>query len=151
MKRSLSLLYEVCFIILSAVLAYTFLVKVADIEIFKLKLLKIPFLDLDWVPFLTYAIPLSELLVVLMMWVEKTRKQGIYGSFFLMSVFTTYLVYLHVVSPITPCSCGGIFELLSFNQHLVLNFILLAFAAFLSLTKYSPPEKKAKIQDIASA
>lgn len=151
MKRSISIIYEACFIILSAVLAYTFLVKVADIQVFKLKLLKIPFLDLDWVPFLTYAIPAAELLVVLMMWFEKTRKQGIYGSFFLMTVFTTYLIYLHVISPITPCSCGGIFELLSFNQHLVVNVILLGVAAFLSLAKYSPVKRKPKMQDIASA
>lgn len=151
MKRSISILYEVCFIILSAVLAYTALVKMADIEAFKLKLLKIPFLDLDWVPLLTYAVPISELLIVLMMWVEKTRKQGIYGSFFLMTVFTTYLVFLHVVSPVTPCSCGGIFELLTFHQHLVVNFILLGFAAFLSLAKYSLPEKKLEMQEIAEA
>lgn len=138
MKRILNYLYDLCFVIILSVFAYTFLVKIADLGAFQIKLLKIPFLNMDWIPVLTYAVPLAELAVVLLLWFNRTRLWGTFSSFFLMSVFTIYLMYLHWVSPTTPCSCGGIFEQLTFHQHLVFNFVLLACSAILIVGKPTP-------------
>ena len=76
----------------------------------------------SWTPFLVWAIPLLEIGISITLLFEYTRLLGLYASLFLMIVFTIYtgIVLLHFF-PYIPCSCGGVIQKLTWNQHLVLN------------------------------
>ena len=76
----------------------------------------------------SWAIPLSELAVALLLIWKKTRLMGLYGAAVLMLLFTGYTLAILFFAPYRPCSCGGIISLLSWEQHLVLNGILLLLA-----------------------
>ena len=129
MKDPRLLLYRFCYAAILLVFAYTFWVKVMDLDHFAMKLFKIPFLPIDWIPAVKYLVPASELAVMVLMWGDRTQALGAKAAFLLLSVFTAYLVFLHVVSPHTPCSCGGIFDQITFHQHLIVNGLLLLCAA----------------------
>ncbi|WP_051892108.1 MauE/DoxX family redox-associated membrane protein [Arenibacter algicola] len=76
----------------------------------------------------SWAVPLSELAVALLLILKKTRLRGLYGAAVLMLLFTGYTVAILFFAPYKPCSCGGIISLLSWEQHLLLNLILLLLA-----------------------
>ena len=81
----------------------------------------------NWTPFLVWAIPLTEIAIVISYFFSKTRLAGLYASLILMSVFTIYsaLVLLHVFAYV-PCSCGGFIKLLSWPQHLAFTLTISA-------------------------
>ncbi|SEW39321.1 MauE/DoxX family redox-associated membrane protein [Chitinophaga arvensicola] len=76
--------------------------------------------------FLIYAVPLSEIVAVILLVIPKTRKAGLYLTLSLLFIFTGYisLIQLNFYGRI-PCSCGGIFQRLNWEQHLLLNVFLL--------------------------
>lgn len=76
----------------------------------------------------SWALPLSELAVALLLIWKKTRLIGLYGAAVLMLLFTGYTLAIVFFAPYRPCSCGGVISLLSWEQHLVLNAILLLLA-----------------------
>ena len=76
----------------------------------------------------SWTLPLLELAVALLLIWKKTRLIGFYGVLGLMLLFTGYTVAIVFFAPYRPCSCGGIISLLSWEQHLVLNAILLLLA-----------------------
>jgi len=71
---------------------------------------------------LVWLVPLAELLAAGLTAFARSRFAGLILSFFLMASFTLYILFV-----ITnrfgriPCSCGGIIETLSWEQHLLLN------------------------------
>lgn len=76
---------------------------------------------------LAWALPLTEIILAVLVFLPLTRKIGLYLVTALMVVFTGYVVYLIKYAPHLPCTCGGFMEQLSWPQHLVFNsiFILL--------------------------
>tara|TARA_R110000764_G_scaffold553_2_gene2141 strand:+ start:416 stop:775 length:360 start_codon:yes stop_codon:yes gene_type:complete len=82
----------------------------------------------DMASLASWAIPFSELAVALLLILKKTRLMGLYGAAVLMLLFTGYTLAILFFAPYKPCSCGGIISLLSWEQHLVLNAILLLLA-----------------------
>lgn len=76
----------------------------------------------------SWIIPLSELAVALLFISGRTRLIGLYGAMALMLLFTAYTVAILFFAPYRPCSCGGVISLLSWNQHLVFNFVFLLMA-----------------------
>lgn len=85
-----------------------------------------PFPD-QWVPVLLWVVPLVELLIVLCLLFDCTRRAGFLMATFVMLLFTSYtgLVLVGVFNRV-PCSCGGVIRSLSWPQHLVLNTLLTA-------------------------
>jgi hypothetical protein len=67
--------------------------------------------------------------ISLLLVIKRTRLIGLYASFFLMSLFTAYLIIMLNVSYYIPCSCGGVLENLSWNQHVVFNVFFIAISA----------------------
>ena len=74
-----------------------------------------------------WLLPATELIVVLLLFFERTRKAGLYASLFLLLLFTLYLLYMVLFVADLPCSCGGVFNKMSWQQHIFFNlfFILL--------------------------
>ena len=84
----------------------------------------------DWMAeALIYGIPPLEVIVSLLLFRDRTRLLGFYGSGVLMLAFTIYIaaILLHFF-PWVPCSCGGVISHLGWGQHLIFNLFFLAVA-----------------------
>ena len=57
---------------------------------------------------------------------SKTRLKAFYASYTLMVVFTLYIIAITRFSDYVPCSCGGILQHMTWNQHLIFNLFILA-------------------------
>jgi uncharacterized membrane protein YphA (DoxX/SURF4 family) len=79
---------------------------------------------------LTWLIPSSELYAVILLLVPSWRRSGLLMAGVMMSVFTLYISVMLLFFDKLPCSCGGVFERISWGQHLIFNiaFTVLAFA-----------------------
>ena len=106
---------------------YTALSKLLDFTAFKNVLSQSPFIG-NKASVVALALPITEIMVALLLFIPNTRLWGFYGSAALMLIFTLYLGYMILFSPKLPCSCGGVLKQMSWNQHLIFNifFLLLA-------------------------
>lgn len=119
MKRKL--LTEIICCLLILLFLYTATSKWLDFHRFTGELNNQP-LPNRFTPFLSWAIPITEITIVLFLLFPFTRQAGLWMSLVLMSLFTGYtgLVLLNVFERV-PCSCGGVIRLLTWKQHLYFN------------------------------
>src|SRR5690606_8057742 len=110
--------------------------KLMDYKTFSIELGKSPLLTAfaGWV---AWGIPAIELVVVALLTVPKWCLAGLYAAFSLMTMFTAYIVAILKFSDYIPCSCGGVLQNMTWNQHLVFNifFVLLAFTGIMLYEK----------------
>jgi len=81
---------------------------------------------------LTIVVPVTEIIIVGLLYFDKTRLIGFYASAVLMTLFTIYTAtVLTGVYGRIPCSCGGVIRKLSWKQHMILNifFVLISLIA----------------------
>jgi len=107
---------------------YTAINKLADYGSFKEQIALSPILE-PFASIIGWLLPLIELLTATLLFVPKWRLPGLYLACCLMVVFSIYITVLFLTDDKLPCSCGGIIDLLSWKQHLILNIglaILLA-------------------------
>ncbi|WP_304343423.1 MauE/DoxX family redox-associated membrane protein [Chryseobacterium koreense] len=102
--------------------------KMLDFENFQVQLAQSPLLS-AYAGLISYAVIILEIVVAGLLCFQVTRLIGLYASFALMVAFTVYIYLILHFSDFVPCSCGGILEKMSWQQHLVFNIIsvLLAF------------------------
>jgi len=72
-----------------------------------------------------WLLPVTELIVVLLLFFERTRKIGLYASLLLLVVFTLYLLYMLLFVADLPCSCGGVISKMSWQQHVWFNLFFI--------------------------
>ena len=110
---------------------YSAISKVITFELFVNTLDKSPFfinIKTTWIAVLVIMI---EILIPATLFFELTSRIGYLFSFFLLFVFTGYILLMMRFSPYMPCSCGGLIETLSWNQHLYFNVVYMAISALL--------------------
>lgn len=73
-----------------------------------------------------WLLPVTELIVVLLLFFEPTRKAGLYASLLLLVLFTLYLLYMLVFVADLPCSCGAVLNKMSWQQHEWFNLFFIA-------------------------
>lgn len=121
---------------------YAAISKLLDYQRFQVQLGQSPLLTAfaGWV---AWFIPTIELAISLLLAFPKTRLFAFYASFSLMVMFTTYIIVITKFSDYVPCSCGGVLETMSWNQHLVFNigFVLLILAGIIIYSKSKEPKK----------
>jgi putative oxidoreductase len=89
---------------------------------------------------LIYILPPLEILVGLMLLVTRTRMIGLLLSLVLMLVFTGYVGWVYFGGRgFVPCTCGGIFNKMSWGTHFWINIILLLMSALGIKLAKSPP------------
>jgi thiol-disulfide isomerase/thioredoxin len=99
---------------------YTGIDKLLEIHAFKDQMLSSPLLG-PIAGFVTWALPITEICLSLLLFVPNWRLKGLYASLILMVVFTIYLIVILLIDNHLTCSCGGIVEDLSPRQHLLFN------------------------------
>ena len=82
----------------------------------------------NYASIISWFLPISELVIVLLVVFPKTKLFGFYCSGILMAIFTLYIAYMMAFAAKLPCSCGGVLKHMTWKQHLVFNifFIFLA-------------------------
>lgn len=120
MKRPL--VVEIICGLLIFLFVYTSLSKLNTLPQFRAVLKQSPLLE-NRSHFFSLAIPITELLVSLLLFLPRTRLLGFYGAATLMLIFTLYITYMINYTPHLPCSCGGVLKEMTWQQHLVFNVV----------------------------
>lgn len=96
--------------------------KGLDYENFIIQLGQSPLLSAfaSWV---SVTVPLAEIALALGLFIPRLRFVSLLGSFTLMVMFTAYIYIILNYSAFVPCSCGGVLEKMTWNQHLIFNLI----------------------------
>jgi hypothetical protein len=123
---------EVVVALLVLLFSYTALSKLLEHEkfIFQMSLSHFTLLT-QTAGFLSWFLPVAEMIIVVLLLVPKTRLQGLYSSLVLLLSFSFYISAMLLSGWDLPCTCGGIISRLSWKGHLLFNsfFIVLAFIA----------------------
>jgi|SRR5215831_6910486 len=106
---------------------YTAINKLLSLDTLKFVLKKYPLIS-NMSNLVAWGLPITELVVVALLFLPTTRRVGLYSSLILMSTFTIYLVYMMIFLPHMPCTCGGMLQTLSWPQHLIFNIFFVGLA-----------------------
>jgi hypothetical protein len=79
--------------------------------------------------FISFALPVTELIVCALLFMPATRLFGLYASAGLLISFTIYIGYMILFAPKLPCNCGVVLQQMSWTQHLVFNLVFIALSA----------------------
>jgi hypothetical protein len=112
-------LISLLFIILFVYAAFG---KLADFDKFQIQLGQSPLLT-PYVDLVSWTIPFIEIWIAFLLVSDKTRLLGMVSAFSLMVLFTFYILAITHYSYFIPCSCGGVLQHMSWDQHLVFNLI----------------------------
>ncbi|WP_431293381.1 MauE/DoxX family redox-associated membrane protein [Pedobacter sp. P26] len=111
---------------LMSLFTYAMLNKVFDLDKFRTQVGQSVLLS-D-VPGIAVWFVLSiEFLAIILLWFKMTKVMGLYLSYFLMVLFSAYIVCVTRFTRDIPCSCGGILEKMSWNTHLTFNLSVTLF------------------------
>ncbi|MGZ3888493.1 MAG: MauE/DoxX family redox-associated membrane protein [Flavisolibacter sp.] len=115
---------------------YAAISKLLGLDTFKIQLSQSPLLTKFAGP-LAFFIPGMELVIAMLLLMERFRLVALYASFSLMVMFTSYIIAITKFSRYIPCSCGGVIQKLSWNQHLIFNtaFVIMGLAGILLYEK----------------
>jgi hypothetical protein len=142
MKKKLFL--EIISFLFVLLYSYAALSKLLDFEQFRVQIGQSPILT-PFAGWVSWTVPSAELLISVLLVFPPTRLIGLYASFSLMVMFTTYIFLIQHFSEVVPCSCGGILQSMGWTTHFFFNlfFILLALWGILKSSKpASPGENK---------
>ncbi|MNQ60164.1 hypothetical protein D3C85_744350 [compost metagenome] len=117
------LLYALLFI-------YAATSKLFDFENFTIQLGQSPLLS-AFAGWISITLPVVEIIIAVSLLFSRIRIVGLYASYLIMIMFTAYIYIILNYSAFVPCSCGGILEKMTWDQHLIFNicFIILAIIA----------------------
>lgn len=111
---------------------YAATTKLLDYENFQVQLGQSPLVS-TFAGWLSWLVPLTELVLAGMLAFARTRNIALYGSYILMVMFSAYIFIMLNYASYVPCSCGGVLEKMTWTAHLFFNlgFVLLGAAALL--------------------
>lgn len=124
-KRHNLLILHYCIFIL---FLYSAISKSMDFELFVNNLYKSPFFSNLNPKLLAIVVIAIEFFIPAVLFFDSTSKIGYLSSFFLLFVFTGYILMMFWLSPYLPCSCGGLIEALSWEQHVYFNILFMIFS-----------------------
>lgn len=109
---------------LICIFLYTTYHKIIDMERFEEDLFRSKLLS-NFAIYIKYLIPMSEICVIMLLFIDKYIVIGLYLSLFLLSIFTIYLFFLDHLSLFYGCSCGGVFNTMNYSEHIFINICLI--------------------------
>jgi hypothetical protein len=139
MNNRREVLIDVVSALFVVLFVYAAVTKLIDYDKFRVQIGQSPLLT-AFAGTVAWMVPAVEIIVAGLLTVLRFRLLGLYASFSLMVMFTAYIVVITRFSEYVPCSCGGVLEKLSWNDHLVFNlvFVVLGFVAIVLYPKEEP-------------
>ncbi|MBV9960761.1 MAG: hypothetical protein JO072_00820 [Parafilimonas sp.] len=98
--------------------------KLQDVQMFKAQLLKFPLIGYAAV-FLSWAIPVAEIITALLLFIPQFQYAGFIVSTILLTAFTLFLIVMVSFEKSLPCSCGGVIAKLTWREHIVFSLFFL--------------------------
>ncbi len=89
-----------------------------------------------------WALPVTECLTAVLLFVPGWRRTGLYVSLIMMTLFTVYVSVLLGIDNHLACSCGGVIEDLGPQQHIWFNLSAVLLAGLGVLLYRRPPDRK---------
>ena len=130
MKRKIFI--EIICALFILLFVYAALTKIEDFEKFRVQLGNSPIIAplANW---MAWIIPILEISITLLFFFKRFQLIALYASFSLMVMFSTYIVAIIKFSEYIPCSCGGILQNMTWNEHLLFNigFVFLGIVGIL--------------------
>jgi uncharacterized membrane protein YphA (DoxX/SURF4 family) len=120
MKKVIKFIPDIVSYFFILLFCYAAISKMLDFENFRVQIGQSPLLS-AFAEFISYAVIIVELIIVILLLVTNLRRAGLYASTALMSAFTVYIFLILNYSDFIPCSCGGILEKLGWTEHLIFN------------------------------
>ena len=74
---------------------------------------------------IAWLIPVVEIVISVMLFIPAFRLTGLKASLVLLTAFTIYIGWMILFASKLPCSCGGIIQSLSWNQHVIFNLFFM--------------------------
>lgn len=101
--------------------------KLIDYDKSELQMAKSPIIS-NYSHILVWLVPATEIIIGFLLIVPKTVLNGLYAALTLMILFTVYIYSILNFSNTVPCSCGGVLQQMSWEQHFLFNVLFIAFA-----------------------
>ena len=110
--------------------------KLIEYDKSQLQMSKSPIIT-DYAHVLVWMVPALEIIISIMLVINRTVMLALYAALGLMCLFTVYIYAILNFSDNIPCSCGGVLQKMTWSQHLLFNivFILLAIGGILLQSK----------------
>jgi len=127
-----------------ALFIYTANAKIVDHDRFLKGLTRVHLIS-GFAVFVSFAVPIVEIITATLLLIPQTAKIGLYCFTVVMSGFTLYIISALIWEKKLPCHCGGAIEKLSWSQHIWFNlaFIIIAVMA-VRLINFNKFLKKSK-------
>jgi hypothetical protein len=124
-----NIIVAICWLCM-ALFLYTAYAKIVDHDRFFKGLTRVHLIG-AFAVFISFAVPVIEIIVALLLLIPQTAKLGLYSFIAVMSLFTIYIVSVMIWEKKLPCHCGGAIEKLNWSQHIWFNlaFIVIAIIA----------------------
>ena len=120
-----TIITEIITLLLVMLFLYTGISKLSNYSLFKEQISTSPLL-VSLARYIALALPWIEFAIVLILVIPRYRFFGLITSLILMFIFTAYVVCILLFNETLPCSCGGVLEEMSWQQHVVFNFTFTA-------------------------
>jgi uncharacterized membrane protein YphA (DoxX/SURF4 family) len=111
---------EITSSLLILLFAYTAISKLFNYRTFARTLSESPLIH-NGADTIAWLLPATELVVVLLLFFDASRKAGLYVSLCLLIVFSLYIYGMLLFVDDLPCNCGGVLNKMSWKQHLFFN------------------------------
>ena len=128
MNNKRELIIEIISAAFVVLFVYAAVTKWLDYDKFRLQIGQSPVLT-GSAEIVVWLVPATELVVAALLMISRYRLIGLYASFTIMVMFTAYIVVITRFSDYVPCSCGGVLEKLSWNEHLMFNVVFIVLGA----------------------
>ncbi|RAV30413.1 MauE/DoxX family redox-associated membrane protein [Sinomicrobium soli] len=120
-------LVEMICLLFILLFVYAAVSKLTDYGKFKAQLGQSPILT-DFAGIIAVMVPAIEIAIAVLLVFPSMRRLALYTSYYLMTLFTVYIIAVLNFSSHVPCSCGGILEKLGWIEHIVFNLIFVGLA-----------------------
>ena len=118
-------------IVLFSIFAYAGVDKLLNNLSFTASLLRTGYLPESWVLPLSVIIPVIELFLVLAGLFTTYTKGVLIGMTILIITFTSHLIWIYLMNPEVPCSCGALISSMPIGAHITMNMALVLVCVYL--------------------
>ena len=127
-KSKESIITGICWMCM-ALFLYTAYAKITDQDRFLKGLTRVHLIS-GFAVFISFAVPMVEVFIAMLLLIPKTAKIGLYCFITVMTAFTFYIISALIWEKNLPCHCGGAIEKLSWSQHIWFNLAFILIAMF---------------------
>lgn len=118
---------EIIIILLVLLFAYTGTSKLLENNIFQIQIFRATFSE--WLtPLIAWGLPVAELILAVLLVIDRTRLTALWISFVLLILFTLYIIGMLLFNSNLPCKCGGVIKQMGWKTHILFNLCFIALA-----------------------